>query len=60
MIIDSFDYPDEIDVRRAWRPAQDSPPVSLAARDGGQALQMNADFRNDLRRSSTTRTLSSI
>ncbi|MGI6081458.1 MAG: glycoside hydrolase family 10 protein [Limnochordia bacterium] len=50
MIIDSFDYPDEIDVRRAWRPAQDSPPVSLAARDGGQALQMNADFTGDLRR----------
>ena len=36
MVIDSFDYADETDARNTWRPVQNSPPVSLVARDGGK------------------------
>jgi len=50
MVIDDFDYPSAEAAQQAWQPDEDSLPVSLMERDGGSALQMNADFTGDSRR----------
>ena len=52
MTIDDFEYPSVEAAREAWVPAEDGEPAGLFERDGGTALQMNADFTNpDQRRS---------
>lgn len=50
MVIDDFEYPTVEAAQQAWRPVEASPPVGLLPRDGGWALQMNADFTGDSRR----------
>lgn len=50
MVIDDFEYPTVAAAQEAWVPAEGGLPASLMARDGGSALQMNADFTGDSRR----------
>ncbi len=50
MVIDDFDYPSVEAAQQAWQPDENSLPVGLMERDGGSALQMNADFTGESRR----------
>ncbi len=43
-LLEAFDYPTLEAAREAWRPSNESPPVTLTERDGGQALRLAADF----------------
>ena len=51
LVIDNFDYPDAAAAGAQWRPNDQSPPVQVAPRDGGQALVLPCPFTRDVARS---------
>ncbi len=50
LVIDDFEYDSADAAGESWRPAEQSLPVGLIERNGGTALQMNADFTGESRR----------
>ena len=51
IVIDDFEYADDVAAQAAWRPDQGSPPVKVMDHDGGKALRMDCPFTQEVERS---------